>query len=227
MKAIIEKFSIKFFLFLILAILITNVPFVGNYVKVVNTVIHESGHAIIALFWGKVENISLFMNTEGVTYSRQSTWVGVLFTSLAGYVFSSFMAFLAFWLIGRSHYRILITILLVLIGLNLGLWVRNMYGLIWLITFGAGFLFLLFKGSPTVINNVLLLIASILLVVSITSAYDILVLSFIQPESAGDASNLGKLTKFLPVQFWGIFFFFQSIWFGFMGMRKGIFRLGK
>lgn len=225
MKAIMDKFNVKFFLFLALAILLTNVPIVGSYMKVVNTVIHETGHALVALFSGKVEKISLYMNTEGVTYSTQSTWSGVFFTSLAGYVFSSFMAFLSFWLIGRRHGRILITILLIIIGLNLGLWVRNVYGLIWLITFGAGFIFLLFKGSSTIINSVLLLIASILLVVSITSAYDIMVISYLHPNSAGDATNLGKLTKFLPVQFWGIFFFFQSLAFSYLGIKRGVFKL--
>lgn len=227
MKAILEKFSLKFFLFLLIAIFITNLPIVGSYVKVVNTVIHESGHALVALFGGKVEKISLYMNTEGVTYSRQSTWVGVLFTSLAGYVFSSFMAFLAFWLLGRKHDRIFITILLILIGLNLGLWVRNIYGLVWLITFAFMFILLLFKGTPAMINYVLLLIASILLVVSVSSAYDIMVISFLHPGSAGDATNLGKLTKVLPEQFWGIFFFVQAIWFSYFGIKRGIFKLKK
>ncbi len=227
MKAIIDKFSARFFLFLLLAIVLTKVPIVGNYVQVINTVIHESGHALIALLGGKVEKISLFVNTEGVTYSTQSTWAGAFFTSLAGYVFSSLIAFLAFWLIGKKYYRILISLLLILIGLNLGLWVRNGYGIFWLTTFAAGFILLLFKGSPSFINAVLLLIASILLVVSITSSYDIMIISFIRPESAGDAGNLGKLTRFLPVQFWGIFFFLQAIWFSWMGVKKGIFKLEK
>ena len=227
MKAIMDKFSARFFLFLLLAVVLIKIPFVGSYVQVMNTVIHESGHAFIALLGGKVEKISLFMNTEGVTYSTQSTWAGVFFTSLAGYVFSSSMAFLAFWLIGKKYYRILITLLLILIGLNLGLWVRNGYGIFWLITFAAGFLFLLFKGSPSFIQNVLLLIASILLVVSVTSSYDMMIISFIRPESAGDAGNLANITKFLPVQFWGIFFFAQAIWFSWMGIKTGIFKLEK
>lgn len=77
-----DKFSAKFFLFLVFAFLLIHVPFLGNYVKVINTLIHESGHALIALFGGNVEKISLFMNSEGATYSNQSTWIGGFLTSL-------------------------------------------------------------------------------------------------------------------------------------------------
>ena len=227
MKAVLDKLSIKFFVFLVLAIILTSAPIIGNYVKVINTVVHESGHAFIALFGGHVQRISLFSNTEGVTVSTQSTWVGTFFTSMAGYVFSSLFAFLSFWLIGKKYYRIFIGIILLLISLNLIFWVRNIYGVFWLITFGAAFVFLLFKGNQTVVQSCLLLIATILLVQSVSSAYDILLISFVTPQSAGDAGNLSKLTGFIPVQIWGIFFFAQAILFSYIGLKRGIFKLGK
>ena len=61
-----EKLSIKFFLFLGLAFVLLHIPILGDYFSIINTVIHESGHAIIALFGGNVESISLFMNGDGV-----------------------------------------------------------------------------------------------------------------------------------------------------------------
>ena len=225
LRGLMDKISVKFFGFLVLAILLTHVPILGSYVKVINTVVHESGHAFIALLGGHVERISLFSNTEGVTYSTQSNWIGAFFTSLAGYLFSSIIAFLSFWLIGKKYYRIFIGILLVFIGLNLIFWVRNIYGLFWLLTFGAAFLVLLFKGRQSLINTVLLLIATILLVESVSSAYEIMLISFLHANSAGDALNLAKLSAFIPVQIWGIFFFAQAVWFCFIGLKKGIFRL--
>jgi hypothetical protein len=226
-KAVFDKLSLKFFVFLLIAIILSSAPIIGNYVKVINTVVHESGHAIIALFGGDVQRISLFSNTEGVTYSRQSTWVGSFFTSMAGYVFSSLFAFLSFWLIGKKYYRIFIGIIILLISLNLIFWVRNLYGIFWLVTFGAAFVFLLLKGNQLVIQSCLLLIASILLVQSVSSAYDILLISFLSPQSAGDAGNLAKLTGFIPVQIWGTFFFAQALLFSYIGLKRGIFKLGK
>jgi hypothetical protein len=219
------KLSAKFFLFLILAFILIQVPIVGNYVEIINTLIHESGHALVALFGGNVETISLFMNSEGVTLSSQSTWIGSFFTSLAGYIFSSFMAFLSFWLIGKKRQTVLIDILLGFIALNLIFWVRNPYGLFWLASFGVVFLYLLIKGSHNFRNNLLLLIASIILVDSVKSAYEIMLISLLQPQSAGDALNLARLTVIIPVQLWGIFFFVQALWFCYLGLRKGFFKL--
>jgi hypothetical protein len=220
-----DKFSMKFFLFLISAFILIKIPFVGNYVEIINTLIHESGHALVALLGGNVETISLFMNSEGVTLSNQSTWIGSFFTSLAGYVFSSFMAFLSFWLIGRKKQTILIDILLGFIALNLIFWVRNPYGLFWLASFGVVFLYLLIKGSHNFRNNLLLLIASIILIDSVKSAYEILLISLVQPLSAGDALNLAQLTVIIPVQGWGVFFFVQALWFCYLGLKKGFFKL--
>ena len=222
-----DKLSIKFFLFLLFAFLLIHVPLFGSYIKIINTLIHESGHAMIALLSGKVERISLFMNSEGVTYSSQSTWIGSFVTSLAGYIFASFMAFLSFLFIGKNKQTIFIDILLGFIFLNLIFWVRNPYGIFWLCSFAVGFLFLLIKGSQNVRDHSLLLIASILLVDSVNSAFEILYISFSQPYAAGDAANLARLTVIIPAQIWGIFFFLQAIWFCYFGLKRGYYRLGK
>lgn len=225
MRNIKEHFSGKFFLYVALAILLTHVPFIGNYVRIVNTLVHESGHAFIALIGGDVHRISLFMNTEGVTYTSHRSWIGGFFTGGAGYVASSLMAFIAFWLISRKKYKILIGILVGLILLNVLLWVRNIYGVFWLLSFGTGFILLLYKGSVNVIQNCLLLIASILLVESVSSAFTILKLSFLQPYSAGDATGLAETTVFIPAQVWGIILFLQSLVFVGFGFKKGIYRI--
>jgi hypothetical protein len=224
MKDIRSKFSWRFFIFLILAVLITRMPFAGDYAGVINTLVHESGHALVALLGGEVHHISLFANTEGVTYTRHSNWFGGVFTGAAGYVFSSFMAFIAFWLLGRKKDKWLILILLGFILLNLVFWVRNMYGIFWLISFGAAFVFLLRKGSPALIRNVLLLIASILLVESVSSAFEIMLLSFMSPQAAGDATNLAA-SVLLPAQIFGILFFLQAMLFCYLSIKKGVFKI--
>jgi hypothetical protein len=223
MRYLKEKFSIRFFLFIGLAFLMVNMPVVGNYISILNTVIHESGHAIFSLLGGHVESISLFMDSSGVTYGTESIWILNFLTSIAGYVVSSLMAFLSFWLIRKRQYTFLIDILLGFILLNLIFWVRNPYGMFWLVSFGLIFLALLIKGSKVLINNLLLFIASVLLVESIGSAYDILIISMMHPQSAGDATNLSNLTVILPAQAWGMFFFAQSLWFCFLGYKKGLF----
>ena len=227
MSKIKELISWKFLLFIAISIILTNTPIIGNYFRVINTVIHESGHAIVALFGGKVHEISLFMNTEGVTYTSHSSWFGGFFTGAAGYIFSSLIAFLSFYFISRKKYKWLIIILLLFIGFNLVFWVRNFYGIFWLITFGAAFIFLLYKGTASIVEHFLLVIASILLVESITSSFTIFLLSFTQPYAAGDATGLAQATHIIPAQFWGIFFLSQAIAFAAAGFKIGSYRISK
>ncbi|WP_251555159.1 M50 family metallopeptidase [Neobacillus muris] len=219
-----EKLSAKFFVFLTVAFILIHAPLIGNYIRVINTLFHESGHALVALLSGDVEKISLFMNSEGATYSRQSTWIGRFITSLAGYIFSSFMAFLSFLLIRKKKQNLLIDILLAFIALNLIFWVRNPYGVFWLLSFAACFLYLLIKGTPGFRDHLLLMIASILLVDSLKSAYEILYLSIASPQTAGDAANLARLTILLPAPVWGGFFFAQALWFSWFGLKRGYYR---
>lgn len=221
-----EKLSIKFFLFLGLAFILIHLPILGDYFRIINTVIHESGHAFIALFGGNVESISLFMNGDGVTHGTQSIWIIDFITCAAGYLISSFMAYVSFWLIKKNKHTFFIDMLLGLILINFILWVRNPYGLFWLASFGILFLALLIKGSQKVIHNLVLLIACVILVESVSTAYDIFMISLIQPHAAGDATNLSQLTAFIPAQGWGIFFFAQSLFFIFLGFKKGLFRIG-
>ncbi|WP_052427658.1 M50 family metallopeptidase [Neobacillus niacini] len=221
-----EKFSIKFFLFIGLAFVLIQIPIIGDYFRIINTMIHESSHAFMALFGGNVESISLYMNADGVTHGTQSIWIIDFITCAAGYMISSFMAYVSFWLIKKKKHTLFIDMLLGLIVINIILWVRNPYGLFWLASFGVLFLALLIIGSQKVIHNLVLLIASVLLVESVSTAYDIFIISLIQPHAAGDATNLSQLTAFIPAQAWGIFFFVQALFFIVLGFKKGLFSIG-
>jgi len=221
------KCSFRFFLFIGLAFFTLQLPVLGNYLRNLNTLIHETGHALIALFSGQLNTISLLINGDGITQGRQSIWIIDFLTSASGYIFSSFMAYFSFWLIKQKKYTILIDILLGFIVVNLILWVRNPYGLFWLASFGLLFLSLLIKGNQKLINNLLIFLASVLLVESIITAYDILVISLIHPESAGDAANLSNLSIVITPQIWGIFFFVQSLVFLYVGFKKGFFNIGE
>lgn len=225
LKRIKSKFNTKFFLFIVMAFLLVQLPVVGDYVRVLNTVIHESGHAVIALFGGHIERIALLSDSEGITYGPQSGKIEGIVCSMAGYIFSSYMGFVSFWLIRKKKYTLLIDILLGILFLNLILWVRNPFGLIWIVSFAFGFLLLLIKGKQTIINHFLLLIASILLVDSIKSSFEIFEMSIIHPKFAGDAANLSMLTSFIPTQAWGVFFLVQALLFPIVSLKKGLFRI--
>lgn len=221
MKVIKRKVSGEFMLAILFAVILIQFP----YIRILNTLIHETGHAVIALIGGHMETISLLENSEGVTYGKQPIWLVSVITSAAGYFFSSFVAFIAFSLIHKQKQIWLIDLLLGILFLNLLLWVRNLFGIIWLISFVFGFLILLIKATQAVRNTVVLVMASVLLVDSLLSAYEVMILSFFHPKFAGDAANLAQLTSIIPVHIWGILFFTQAIVFLIIGLKKEIYQL--
>jgi len=84
---------------------------------------------------------------------------------------------------------------------------------------------MLYKGSGAFVQYCLLFIASVLLVESISSSYTIMLLSFIQPLAAGDATGLARATFIIPAQLWGLFFFCQALGFLFAGLKAGAYRV--
>lgn len=213
--------STKIILFIILSIILTRLPIVGKYFAIVNTLIHEVGHQLASIItFGKAHKIKLFANTEGVAYSSHRFWIGKVLTALAGYVFSSFMAAIFFVFIYKGKFDLVIYILVAILVISLIFWVRNWYGFFWTLTFSAGFIWLLWKVEGPIIEYVVLFLVSILFVESITSAFDIMYISFKRPTQAGDATSLAQLTYLIPAQIWGIVFFSQSLYFGWLAMKN-------
>ncbi|TGB01303.1 M50 family metallopeptidase [Halobacillus salinus] len=210
---------------LILALLLTQMPIVGKYFAILNTMIHESGHSLMALITGgEVRRISLLPNTAGTTLTGHTSWIGHFLTSVFGYVFASFFGYLFFYLISKGQYKWMIYILLAFLTVNLIFWVRNGYGLFWIVTFGALFIFLLKSGNTALIQYSLVFFASLILVESVTSAFEIMWISFVSPLQAGDAANLSRATRFIPAPIWGVAFFAQSLYFALLAIKQ-VFRV--
>lgn len=210
----------KLAIFISIAFVLLKIPIIGKYVAVVNTLVHEVGHAIVAILTGgKVDKIELFANTEGTAWSSSRFWIGRVLTSLAGYPAASATAFLFLYLIDNQKYLYILIILLVVLIFSLVFWIRNLYGFFWVVTFSSIFVALILYGNAVLVVNVLLFITAIIFVESISSAFTILKLSFTQPTDAGDATSLWKSIIFIPSPIWGILFFVQSLFFGYLGIN--------
>lgn len=121
--------STTLFLFILLAFVLTRgIPFIGSFAPSINTLLrhigryfsnlntmfHEDGHALMGLIVGKgVNRIELYTNNEGVavtaTYAGSRGWLPRVIIALAGYPFSSAMAYLFFYLLVHNHYDWLFT----------------------------------------------------------------------------------------------------------------------
>lgn len=213
-----SDFLLKCLAFLIIALLLLKTPIVGKYVSLVNTLIHEVGHALVTILTGgKVAKIELFANTEGTAWSRHRFFFGGVLTSLAGYPAASATAFLFVYFSINGNYAYILLGLLAVLVVSALFWIRNLYGILWVVTVSGAFIYLLWLNNETLSENVALFLTAILFVASVTTAFDILKISVKTPRDSGDASNLAT-QLWIPAPFWGVLFFAQSLVFSYYGI---------
>ncbi len=205
-----------FYCTVVFALVFSRIPYVGKVVRVINTMIHETGHALMTLMLsGEVVKIDLFSDTSGRATTKSSSKLTAFFISIAGYPFASITAFGTFYLFTKENFLIPVIVFLSIALINLIFWVRNLYGIIWLLVFLSSCFGLIYLGEKNWIYVFSVFISSILLVDSIVSASVVCYLSITNPKASGDASNL-KDQSYVPAFIWGILFFAQALFFGYL-----------
>lgn len=210
------------YIFIPIALILPRVPAVGKFFNIINTAIHEFGHAIVALIMqGKVHKIELMRDTSGTTVTQCPTLVGNIMVSLAGYPFAAFAGWFLCYLNEVGYQKGLILGLSILMIVMLIFWIRNWYGLIWIVLFCALNGWLLYNGNTQYINIAALFYAVVVMIEAVSSSVILLILSIKDGNAAGDASNLAKFTH-IPAVIWALLFLAFSGW---MGYRCVIFFL--
>lgn len=195
----------------ILALLLLRIPSVGKLFRVVNTMFHEDGHAIMALLTsGSVEKIDLFADTSGLCVYRPKNKLAEFLVILSGYPFSSLSAYTMFWCLHYNHSDWFLYGLAGFLGLNLLLWVRNQYGIFWLLFFGAITGLCIYLKNDTLNFYFLFFVAALNLVESVYSTLVILYISAENPIQSGDARGLRQLS-YIPAIVWALLFTLQAI----------------
>ena len=199
-------------LFFALGFILPRIPVVGKFFNVINTALHEFGHALMALLTGgSVDKIELFNDTSGTTTTRSDSKFGAFLVSLAGYPFAASVAWLAFYLIGQGAEKGLVIGLSVLFVLMLLFWIRNWYGVVWVLLFCAVNGILLYYRNASHLHYAALFYAAVIMAESISSSITIVVLALRDSNKAGDATNLAKLTH-LPTFLWALLFLVYTGW---------------
>lgn len=203
----------EFFVYIVVALILTRVPVVGKYFRLLNTLIHEIGHALMALFTsGRVYKVQVFSDTSGVAYTGSGNWLGRVLTSLAGYPFASFVAFMFVVLVSMDHLNIVVYMIVGTLLVSLVLWVRNWFGFAWVTVFLGCTVWLYMYASTELMTMYIYVVIAVLLIESVMTAVTILRLSFSSPSESGDCFNLSQSTK-IPALVWGVLFLGQALYF--------------
>lgn len=169
-------------------------------VRLLVTVCHEAGHAVVALLVGRrLSGIRLHSDTSGLTVSRgRPTGPGMVATLFAGYPAASVVGLGAAWLTGAGHAIGMLWLLVVLLALML-LALRNVYGVLVVLGLGAVVALLSWFATPVVAGWLATGIAWLLLFAAPRPVVELL--SRHRPGS--DAAQLAGLTR-VPKVLWGL-----------------------
>lgn len=201
-----------FYVCLLLASMLSIIPFAGNFLNVLNTMIHESGHAIMALITGGgVVNIKLSADTSGAAQTKSKYWLGKVLVSLAGYPVSSITAWFFFWLIKQQMINYVFYVLISLVLINLTLWVRNTFGMIWLLVMGTLTTLIYLYQNISAHYYYSIFCAGIILFQSVYTSITLVIISFKNPAKAGDAKNLKDFT-YIPGFIWALLMLFFALY---------------
>jgi hypothetical protein len=208
-----------------LALVLPRIPVIGKWFNIINTAIHELGHALMALVLeGSVKKIELFNDASGTTITSTKSKFGGFLVAFIGYPFSSVVSFFIFYLLTVGYEKGFLISISILFFFMLILWVRNIYGAIWIIIFCAINGYLIYINDGRYIYIAALLYAVFIAVDAIFSALTILFLSIKQKDKAGDATLLKKNTG-VPAFIWGLLFAGMAgiVFYGVVMMVLGVF----
>lgn len=195
---------LAFYLLLVVSFIINRIPFIGIFFRSVNTLLHESGHAIMAVITsGEVLRIEINKDTSGLAQTKNSGRFRAFLTSFAGYPFAAFAGSVFLIMALKGYHNLAAFILLSIVILNLILFVRNIYGILWLMLFSASTMLIFYYADDFVMKWFILFVSMISITESITSTFLITFLGFTKPRSSGDLANMQK-TSGIPAGFWAL-----------------------
>ena len=128
------------------------------------TVVHEAGHALVAVLVGRrLNSIRLHSDTSGLTVSRgKPRGPGMVAMLAAGYLAPALLGLLAAFLLAAGRGVALLWVLVLLLA-GLLVWVRNGYGVLVVLLGGAALFALTWWGSAQVQAVTAYLVAWLLL----------------------------------------------------------------
>jgi hypothetical protein len=185
----------------VVALLLVLVPATWPRVRLGVTVVHEAGHAVVAVLVGRrLRSITLHSDTSGLTVSRgKPTGPGMVAMLAAGYLAPALLGLLAALLLAAGRSVGLLWLLVVLTA-ALMLWVRNGYGFLVLLVGGAGVLALTWYADGTVQSIAAYLITWLLLLAAPRPLVELLAAGRRRGRTS-DADQLARLTR-VPAVVW-------------------------
>jgi hypothetical protein len=183
------------------ALVLVLLPATWPRVRLGVTVVHEAGHAVVAVLVGRrLQGIRLHSDTSGLTVSRgKPRGPGMVVMLAAGYLAPAVLGLAAALLLAAGRSVGLLWLVVVLLA-GLLVWVRNWYGALVLVLAGAGVLLLTWYAAPRVQSVAAYLVAWTLLLGAPRPLVELL-REGRRRSRTSDPDQLARLTPF-PAVLW-------------------------
>lgn len=156
------------------ALLLVASPVGYRFIRHGVTVLHEAGHAVVALMVGRrLSGIRLHSDTSGVTVSRgRARGPGMVATMLAGYPTPALLALVS-TVVLNAGYAVGLLWALVALSAAMALFVRNLYGFGVLLALGGGVGLASWTMPSVVLSGLAYLLVWTLLLASPRSVFEL------------------------------------------------------
>lgn len=188
------------------ALLAVVIDGVWRWARSVVTIVHEAGHATVALLTGRrLTGIRLHSDTSGLTLSvGKPTGIGMVLTAAAGYVTPSLVGLAGVVLLAFEQVTVMLwggaAVLLIML-----LMVRNAYGAMLLVAAGGAVVAVSLYGSPDVQAGFGYAMTWFLLLGAVRPINELWRQRRRRPGMNSDADHLARLTH-VPATVWVGFF---------------------
>ena len=188
------------------ALVVLGVPTAWHAVRHLVTIVHEAGHATVAVLAGRrLSGIRVHSDTSGLTTSRGAArGPGMVLTLAAGYPAPAVLGIGVAALVSRGYAVGALWLLLVLLALVL-VQVRNLYGL-WAVLATAGVLVAVTAAAPVSVQVAVAHLVAWLLLLGAPRA--VLELAATRRRRGPDGSDPGQLAALthVPAALWVLLF---------------------
>lgn len=183
------------------ALALVLLPMTWPRVRMGVTVVHESGHALVAVLVGRrLQGIRLEADTSGVTVSKgRPRGPGMVVMLAAGYLAPAVVGLGAALLLASGHSVGLLWLLVVLVLLLL-VWIRNVHGLVVLLVGGGAVFLVSWYAAPGVQAAVAYLVTWLLLLAAPRPVVELL-RGWRRRRRTSDPDQLAGLTH-VPALLW-------------------------
>lgn len=193
------------------AVALVVIPPVWSPTRHLVTLVHEAGHAVVAVLTGRrLNGIRLHSDTSGLTVSSgKPRGAGMIATAAAGYLAPAALGLGSVLLVDAGHTSWLLGSVLAVVGMIFA-FIRNWFGLIVVGLSGAGVGVLIWRAPERVQDFAALTFAWFLLVAAPRMTLDLWAHRRRARTRTTDADILARLT-FLPAPVWNAIFLLLTV----------------